>query len=119
MQLLADDGGEPLWTSPADPGPVSDITAARLHVLPLLRQAAKQGLTAFADLGYEGAGAGVHVPVKRPKDVAPERFSADNRPPTCCYAACAPSASARSPCSSGGGACRAAPPRAPPGSAIS
>ncbi|MDA2804972.1 transposase family protein [Nocardiopsis suaedae] len=79
VQLLADDRGKPLWSSPAEPGSVSDITAARLHVLPLLRKAAKQGLTTFADLGYEGAGTGVHVPVKRPKDVAPDRFSADNR----------------------------------------
>ncbi|MBB4929531.1 hypothetical protein F4561_000351 [Lipingzhangella halophila] len=48
-------------------------------VLPLLRQAAKQGLIVLADLGYEGAGAGVRVPVKRPGSINPERLSADNK----------------------------------------
>ena len=47
------------------PGGAHDITAAREHVLPGLRSYLKD-LPVLADSGYEGAGIGVHVPVKRP-----------------------------------------------------
>jgi hypothetical protein len=63
--VLAPDGF-PLWVSPAEPGSVHDITAARLHALPALYQAAATGLPTLADPGYEGAGLGIHSPVKQP-----------------------------------------------------
>ncbi len=37
--VLAPDGF-PLWVSPAEPGSVHDITAARIHALPALYRAA-------------------------------------------------------------------------------
>jgi hypothetical protein len=47
------------------PGSTHDLTAAREHVLPQARPYLKE-LPILADSGYEGAGAGVHVPVKKP-----------------------------------------------------
>jgi hypothetical protein len=65
--VLAPDGF-PLWVSDAEPGSVHDITAARLHALPALYHAAASGLPALADPGYEGAGIGIHIPVRQPPD---------------------------------------------------
>ena len=64
IQGLSAPGGLPLWVSPAEPGSVHDLTAARVHVLPALYKAAADGLPALADLGYHGAGHGVLTPVK-------------------------------------------------------
>jgi len=47
------------------PGSTHDLTAAREHVLPEARPYLTD-LPFLADSGYEGAGAGVHVPVKKP-----------------------------------------------------
>jgi hypothetical protein len=58
--------GFPLWVSGAEPGSVHDITAARIHALPALYRAAATGLPALADPGYDGAGIGIHIPVKQP-----------------------------------------------------
>jgi DDE superfamily endonuclease len=63
--VLAPDGF-PLWVSPAEPGSVHDITAARIHALPALYHAAAAGLPTLADPGYDGAGIGVHIPVRQP-----------------------------------------------------
>lgn len=79
IQFLSDASGEPLWVSDGEPGSVSDITAARLHVLPLLRKAAARGLDALADAGYDGAGAGIHVPIRRPAGIPGDRFDLDNQ----------------------------------------
>ena len=65
IQALSAPRGVPLWVSCALPGSTHDLTAAREHVLPGLRPYLKD-LPVLADSGYEGAGAGVHVPVKRP-----------------------------------------------------
>jgi hypothetical protein len=65
--VLAPDGF-PLWLSPAEPGSVHDITAARAHALPALYQAAAADLPTLADPGYDGAGIGIHMPVKQPTD---------------------------------------------------
>ena len=65
--VLAPDGF-PLWVSPAEPGSVHDLTAARAHALPALYQAAAAGLPALADPGYDGAGIGIYMPVKQPTD---------------------------------------------------
>jgi hypothetical protein len=63
--VLAPDGF-PLWTSDVEPGSVHDITAARTHALPALYRAAAQGLATLADPGYQGAGIGIHIPVRPP-----------------------------------------------------
>jgi DDE superfamily endonuclease len=65
--VIAPDGF-PLWVSQAEPGSVHDITAARIHALPALYRAAAAGLPALADPGDDGAGIGIHVPVKQPAD---------------------------------------------------
>jgi hypothetical protein len=40
--------GLPLWVSPAEPGSIHDITAARAQALPALYRAAALGLPALA-----------------------------------------------------------------------
>jgi hypothetical protein len=65
IQAVIAPGGFPLWISPAEPGSVHDITAARIHALPALYRAAAD-LPTLADPGYEGAGIGILIPVKQP-----------------------------------------------------
>ena len=65
VQALAAPGGVPLWVSDVLPGSAHDLTAARELVLPEARPYLKD-LPFLADSGYEGAGAGVHVPVRKP-----------------------------------------------------
>jgi hypothetical protein len=43
---------------------VHDITVARHHALPALYRAAAAGLPTLADPGYDGAGIGIHIPVR-------------------------------------------------------
>jgi hypothetical protein len=57
-------GGFPLWVSRTEPGSVHDLTAARIHALPALYQAAATGLPTLADSGYDGVVIGVHTLVK-------------------------------------------------------
>jgi hypothetical protein len=66
IQAVSAPDGFPLWVSPAEPGSVHDIAAARRHALPALYRAAADGLPALADPGYEGAGIGIHIPVRQP-----------------------------------------------------
>lgn len=66
IQALSAPNGLPLWVSEVEPGSVHDLTAAREHVLGALYAAAATGLPTLADGGYEGAGIGVHTPVKQP-----------------------------------------------------
>jgi DDE superfamily endonuclease len=66
VQAVMLPSGLPIWTSEAEPGHVHDITAARAQALPLLYRAAAAGMPTLADGGYEGAGIGIHVPVKNP-----------------------------------------------------
>lgn len=63
--LIAPDG-VPLWVSDVLPGSTHDITAARDLVLPGLRPYLRE-MPCLADSGYQGAGAGVHVPVRKPR----------------------------------------------------
>jgi DDE superfamily endonuclease/Helix-turn-helix of DDE superfamily endonuclease len=65
VQALTGPGGIPRWVSGALPGSTYDLTAARELVLPQARS--YLGILPFlSDSGFEGAGAGVHVPVKKP-----------------------------------------------------
>lgn len=70
IQAVMRPDGFPIWTSPVVAGHDHDITAARdTHVLGALYWAASQlGLPCLADSGYEGAGQGVHTPIKQPRD---------------------------------------------------
>ncbi len=116
IQAVLAPGGFPLWVSQAEPGSVHDITAARLHALPALHWAAAD-LPTLADPGYDGAGIGIHIPVKQPAD-GRDSISA-HAPATRFSALCAASANAGSPCSPAAGApCSTSPP-APARSATS
>jgi hypothetical protein len=107
IQAVIAPGGLPLWVCEVEPGPVHDITAARIHAVPALYRAAATGLPALADPGYDGAGIGIHIPVRQPA------------PATRCSARCAAWPSAGSPCSPAAGEpCSTSPP-APAKSAIS
>jgi hypothetical protein len=68
IQALSAPNGFPLWASDVEPGSAHDLSAAREHVLGALYAAAAQGLPTLADGGYDGAGIGVHTPVKQPTD---------------------------------------------------
>jgi hypothetical protein len=60
-------GGFLIWISGALPGSTHDITAAREQVLDVVRPYLRD-MPLLADSGYEGAGIGIHVPVKQPAD---------------------------------------------------
>jgi len=77
VQALAAPGGVPLWVSDVLPDSTHDLTAARELVLPQARPYLKD-LPFLADSGYEGAGAGVHVPPRRtgPRHENPQRAAA-------------------------------------------
>ncbi|MFF4741609.1 IS5 family transposase [Streptomyces sp. NPDC001268] len=73
VQVIADPHGRLLWASPALPGAVHDIRAARTHgVIDALTDA---GLACWADKGYQGAGGTVRVPFRGRR----ERLSAGQR----------------------------------------
>jgi hypothetical protein len=68
IQALMRPDGFPIWISDVAPGSVHDLRVARDQVLGALYAAAARGLPTLADPGYEGAGHGVHTPVKKPAD---------------------------------------------------
>lgn len=65
LQAIFLPDGFPIWISDPLPGSTHDITAAREQVLAIIRPYLKE-MPLLADSGYEGAGLGVHVPVKQP-----------------------------------------------------
>ncbi|MEV4162144.1 transposase family protein [Nonomuraea dietziae] len=67
LQALSAPSGLPLWIAEVEPGSIHDLTAAREQVLGALYAAAAQGLPTFADSGYDGAGIGIHTPIKQPE----------------------------------------------------
>ena len=64
VQALMYPGGLPMWVSDEVPGNVHDIAAAREMVLPVLLKYTGR-MPVLADCGYEGAGHGVHAPVRK------------------------------------------------------
>ena len=66
VQAVTRPDGLPLWTGPAEPGSVHDITAARWHALPARYPAPPHRMPGLAHLGYDGAGIGILTPVKKP-----------------------------------------------------
>ncbi|QYC38294.1 hypothetical protein Nocox_03320 [Nonomuraea coxensis DSM 45129] len=77
LQALSAPDGLPLWVAEVEPGSVHDLTAARTHVLGALYAAAAAGLPTLADSGYDGAGIGVHTPIRQPE--GNQILSPDNR----------------------------------------
>ncbi|WP_327669543.1 MULTISPECIES: IS5 family transposase [unclassified Streptomyces] len=60
VQVLADPFGQLLWASPALPGAVHDVRAAREHgIIDALDQAQ---IACWADKGYRGAGGTIRIP---------------------------------------------------------
>ncbi|MCX4091840.1 transposase family protein [Nocardia sp. alder85J] len=77
IQAVSSPQGIPLWVSDENPGSIHDINAAReLVFADLYRAATHLNLPTLADSGYEGAGIGVHTPVKQPPG---EHLHVDNR----------------------------------------
>ena len=70
IQAIMRPDGLPIWTSPASPGHLHDLTVAADHgVLGALYWSASElDLPTLADSGYESAGHGVYTPVKNPGD---------------------------------------------------
>jgi hypothetical protein len=60
IQVITDPFGNLLWASPALPGAVHDIRAARTHGI--IDALAEAGIPCWADKGYQGAGGTVRVP---------------------------------------------------------
>ena len=78
VQALSGPDGFPLWVADVEPGSTHDLTVARDHVLGALYWAASHlDLPALADGGYEGAGIGVHTPIKQP--AGDQVLDVDNR----------------------------------------
>lgn len=62
VQVITDPFGRLLWASPALPGAVHDIKAARTHDVPAAL--AQAGIRCWADKAYQGAGGTVRVPYR-------------------------------------------------------
>ena len=78
VQALSGPDGFPLWVADVEPGSVHDLTVAREHVLGALYWAAAHlDLPTLSDGGYEGAGIGVHTPIKQP--AGDQVLDVDNR----------------------------------------
>ncbi|MEV6810295.1 IS5 family transposase [Streptomyces sp. NPDC051132] len=60
VQVIADPFGQLLWASPAMPGAVHDVRAAREHGI--VGALAEAGIKCWADKGYRGAGGTVRIP---------------------------------------------------------
>ncbi|MFY1672567.1 transposase family protein [Plantactinospora sp. WMMB334] len=63
VQVIADCKGRLIWASPALPGAVHDLTAARTNRL--IDALSSVNVMTFADKAYQGAGGSVHTPFKR------------------------------------------------------
>jgi hypothetical protein len=61
--VVTDPDGRLLWLSPALPGRVHDLTAARTHKI--IRICERQGVPILADLAYQGAGPWLTTGIKR------------------------------------------------------
>jgi hypothetical protein len=78
VQALSAPDGFPLWVADVAPGSVHDLTVARDRVLGALYWAAATlDLPTLADGGYDGAGIGVHTPIKQP--TGDQVLDVDNR----------------------------------------
>lgn len=76
VQALFEPDGFPIWTSPAEPGHLTDLPAAREHLFPACYPKAET-LPILADPGYQGAGHGIHTPYKH--EAGTTELHTDNR----------------------------------------
>ncbi|WP_374251210.1 transposase family protein [Micromonospora sp. R77] len=63
VQVIADAAGRLVWASPALPGSVHDLTAARTHGI--IEALSRADVMTFADKGCQGARGSVRTPFKR------------------------------------------------------
>ncbi|GIJ34993.1 DDE superfamily endonuclease [Micromonospora sediminimaris] len=63
VQVITDAAGRLVWASPALPGSVHDLTAARTHGI--IEALTSADVMTFADKGYQAAGASVRTPITR------------------------------------------------------
>jgi hypothetical protein len=63
VQVLTDPAGRLLWASPALPGSIHDVKAARRHGL--IHALTGYNVPVFADRGYQGAAGTIRVPIRR------------------------------------------------------
>jgi hypothetical protein len=63
VQILADATGRLLWASPALPGAIHDLSAARRHGI--IRALQLFGVACYADKAYQGAAPNIAVPFRR------------------------------------------------------
>jgi hypothetical protein len=70
VQAIMRPDGLPMWVSDVMPGHQHDITCARVSGMlgALYWSASQLDLPALADSGYDGAGQGIHTPIKQPGD---------------------------------------------------
>jgi hypothetical protein len=68
VQLVSAPDGWPMWVSGVRPGREHDLTCARHHGVIAALADIRADMPTLADLGYEGAGDVLHVPVKKPAD---------------------------------------------------
>ena len=87
IQAVFYPSGIPMWVSDVLPGNVHDLAAVRENVLAVLRPFL-DAMPALADSGYEGAGHGVHVPVRKPAGVKELDISNRTRNALLCSARC-------------------------------
>jgi hypothetical protein len=79
VQVIADAAGRLVWASPALPGSVHDLTAARTHGI--IEALTSAEVMTFADKGYQGARGSVHTPFKRRRLSAQAVTPAEGREP--------------------------------------
>jgi hypothetical protein len=81
VQVLADPAGRLVWASPALPGAIHDLHAARTHGL--VDALTESRVMTLADKGYQGAGGSIRTPFKRhhPRPPLSRRQKAVNRFP--------------------------------------
>jgi hypothetical protein len=87
IQAVFYPSGIPMWVSDVLPGHIHDLAAVRENVLAVLRPFL-DAMPALADSGYEGAGHGVHVPVRKPAGVKELDISNRTRNALLCSARC-------------------------------
>ena len=82
VQVLADPAGRLIWASPALPGAVHDLTAARTHGL--LDALTSHAVPTLADKGYQGARGTITTPFKRHR--RRHRLSRNEKAVNCAHA---------------------------------
>jgi hypothetical protein len=102
IQAVIAPDGFPLWVSPAEPGSVHDITAARIHALPPPCTAPPRSCPRWPIPAMTALASASTYPSASP--LTGGNWTSIRAPATPCSAPCAASGNAGSPCSPSGGA---------------